>query len=255
MPQEVTVRVWGDYACFTRPELKVERMSYPVLTPSAARGILDAILFKPQMVWHVRRITVLKAVQMVAFRRNEIQRKISPKTVADWIKNPEKFEPYLTDSAGREGPGGANRVQRNTMALRDVDYVIHASPLLTAKANQPRAKPLDVDEDDGPDTEIKYAAMFRRRVRKGQCFHRPYFGCREFACYFGPSTGQEKREDWNEKLGLILYDIYFGRDGTTLPGFFEAEVKNGVLHCDTRDTGLNNEAPIEVHGWPKEVVT
>src|SRR5213593_540073 len=116
-PQSVCVKVWGDYACFTRPELKVERLSYPIMTPSAARGVLDAILFRPQMRWHVRRITALEPhfppgfpaeaarfpYRLVGVRRNEIQGKVAPRTVEGWMKDPSTFEPYLVDSAGREG--------------------------------------------------------------------------------------------------------------------------------------------------------
>jgi CRISPR-associated protein Cas5d len=258
--------VWGEFALFTRPELKVERLSYPIMTPSAARGVMDAILFKPQMVWHVRRITALQPnfppgfpanaaqlpYRLVGIRRNEIQGKIAPRTVEGWIKNPPTFEPYLVDSAGREGAQGQNRTQRNSLVLQHVAYLIEASPILTDKANQPRCKPED-DEDNGPDTVAKYVAMFQRRVVKGQCFHRPYLGCRELACHFGPVDGTEKPlVNWSEPLGLMLYDIQFGKDGVNRPGFFQAEVKNGVLHCDTKDPGPNGEEPIVVFGWSKE---
>src|SRR5438876_8605313 len=122
----VSVKVWGDYALFSRPELSVERISYPFMTPSAARGVLDAILFKPQMNWHVRRITALRPsfppgcpadlakqpYRLVGIRRNEIQGTIAPRTVEGWIKEPESFQPYLVDSAGREGTQGQNRTQR-----------------------------------------------------------------------------------------------------------------------------------------------
>src|SRR5579871_6836792 len=193
---DVSVKVWGELACFTRPELKVERVSYPVMTPSAARGVLDAILWKPQMTWHVRRIVVLQPIgrpvdpgrppyEMVAVRRNEISGRISPSSVRKWVSDPASFEPYYVDSAGRDSIGGQNRTQRNTLALRDVAYVIHATPVLTGRANQPRTKLPGPDEDPGPDSITKYVGMFQRRVAKGQCFHRPYFGCREFACQFG----------------------------------------------------------------------
>src|SRR2546421_1636349 len=112
MSLSVCVKIWGDYACFTRPELKVERLSYPIMTPSAARGVLDAILFKPQMYWNVRRITTLKPVRYISFRRNEIQGKIPTREVAGWRQAPETFEPYLVDSAGREGAGGRNPTPR-----------------------------------------------------------------------------------------------------------------------------------------------
>ncbi len=257
-PPAVCVKIWGDYACFTRPDLKVERLSYPLMTPSAARGVLDAILYRPQMYWHVRRITVLQPwwleeaaarapYQYVTFRRNEIQDKIAPRTVQRWIDDPESCEPYLVDSAGREGPGGANRTQRNTLALRDVAYLIHATPVLTEKANSGAATG---GEPGGPDTIAKYVAMFQRRVERGQCFHRPYLGCREFACHFAPPDGAEQVVDWPaEDLGLMLYDLRFGSNGRNVPGFFQARVTDGVLHCDTRDPGPNGEPPITVLGW------
>jgi CRISPR-associated protein Cas5d len=243
--------------------MKVERMSYPIMTPSAARGVLDAILWKPQMTWHVRRITALPPItrphdatrpryELVSVRRNEISSRISTPNAKRWMAAPESFQPYLVDSAGRESAGGANRTQRNTLALRDVAYLIHASPILTPKANQSRTKPTDEDEEPGPDTVAKYVGMFERRVRKGQCFHRPYLGCREFACHFGPADGSETPLAWNESLGLMLYDIRFVENGDNLPGFFRAEMKNGVLHCDTRDSGPNGEPPVEIFGWPKE---
>lgn len=256
----VSVKVWGEFALFTRPELKVERLSYPVMTPSAARGILDAILYRPQMQWHVRRINVLDPwwlhpdparppYRLVGIRRNEIQGKIAPRTVEGWIRNPTTFEPYLVDSAGREGAQGQNRTQRNSLVLHHVAYRIDATPVLTNRANKPRTKPED-DEDQGPDTVVKYVGMFQRRVEKGQCFHRPYLGCREFACHFAPPDGSEKTlTSWNEPLGLMLYDIRFGSDGRNEPAFFQAEIKKGVLHCDTAALGPNGEPPIKVLGW------
>lgn len=261
---DVSVKVWGELACFTRPELKVERLSYPLMTPSSARGVLDAIMWKPQMIWQMRRIVVLPPVgrpvdpqrppyEMVAVRRNEISGRISPNIVKGWMKDPASFEPYFVDSAGRESAGGANRTQRNTLALRDVAYIIHATPVLTSRANQPRTKPPDLDEQPGPDSIAKYCAMFQRRVAKGQCFHRPYLGCREFACHFAPVDGSERPVAWSEPLGLMLYDIRFQGDSKHLPGFFRADVRDGVLHCDKLAQGPNGEPPVEVFGWPKEV--
>lgn len=260
MPSSVFVRVWGEYACFTRPELKVERLSYAMMSPSAARGVLEAILWKPQMQWHVRRITALAPwwlpddpnrppYELVGVRRNEIQDKIALRNVSGWMADPASFEPYYTDSAGRESVQGQNRTQRNTLALRDVAYLIEATPLLTARANQRRTRCEDADEPAGPDSVAKYVAMFQRRVEKGQCFHRPYLGCREFACNFAPADGRERPRDWDESLGLMLYDIRFGPDGNT-PGFFQAEVKGGAMHCDTAAAGPAGEPPIEVYGWP-----
>ncbi|MCE9564271.1 MAG: type I-C CRISPR-associated protein Cas5c [Planctomycetes bacterium] len=266
MAATVSVKVWGEHALFTRPDLSVERLTYPLMTPSAARGVLDAILFKPQMMWHVRRITVLKPqfppgfpeftrqepFRFIQVRRNEIQGTIAPRTVEGWMKEPKTFEPYLVDSAGREGVQGQNRTQRNSLILHHVAYRIDATPKLTAKANKPRSRPED-DEDRGPDTVAKYVAMFNRRVEKGQCFHRPYLGCREFACQFAPSSdADEPLVSWNLDLGLMLYDIRFGADGQNRPGFFAAKVINGVLHCDTEHAGPNGEPPVSVVGWDSE---
>lgn len=271
----VTVKVWGEFALFTRPELKVERMSYPFMTPSAARGVLDAILYKPQMRWHIRRITAIKPnfpagfpvsateqpYRLIPIRRNEIQNKISPTTINGFAKDPSSFRPYLVDSAGRESVQGSNRTQRNTLALQYVAYIIEASPLLTERANRPRTRPEDYDEAKGPDTEAKYVAMFNRRVSKGQCFHRPYLGCREFTCDFAPVDGSEQPlETWNESLGLMLYDIQYpaGQDTKNedhLPGFFDARINGGVLHCDSLGDGPSGEAPVKVYGWDSEEVS
>jgi len=265
MPEFVSVKVWGEYALFTRPDLSVERLSYPIMTPSAARGLLDAIMFRPQMRWHVRRITVLEPRFPVGFpeaarkepfrfvqvRRNEIQGTIAPRTVEGWMREPTSFEPYFVDSAGREGAQGQNRTQRNSLILQHVAYRIDATPKLTERANLPRVRPED-DEDRGPDSVAKYVAMFNRRVEKGQCFHRPYLGCREFACQFAPpSDADVVRTDWALNLGLMLYDIRFTPDGNR-PGFFAAKVTKGVLHCDTESPGPNGEPPVKVLGWNNE---
>ena len=150
----IHLRTWGDLACFTRPEMKVERVSYPVITPSAARGLLESILYKPQFRWQVRRIAVKKPIRFLAFRRNEVKSRLSP-------RNPE---PLLADE---------DRTQRNTLALRDVEYVIEASLHLTPLANLPRRKPPCEDEPGGEDSLVKYLAMFQRRAEKGQCFAQP----------------------------------------------------------------------------------
>ena len=111
------------------------------------------------------------------------------------MKDPSTFQPYLVDSAGREGAQGQNRTQRNSLVLQDVAYLIDAWPVLTVRANRPRTRPED-DEDQGPDTVAKYVGMFERRVAKGQCFHHPYLGCREFACHFAPPDGSENPLGW-----------------------------------------------------------
>ncbi|GAC1474153.1 MAG: type I-C CRISPR-associated protein Cas5c [Isosphaeraceae bacterium] len=264
MHDDVSLKVWGEFALFSRPDLRVERLSYPLMTPSAARGVLDAILFRPQMRWRVRRITALvpnfpsefpdgpraRPYRLVGVRRNEIQGKISSRNVEKWIRENSGRTPYLVDSAGRDGAQGENRTQRNSLILQHVAYRIDATPVLTERANEPRRLPAGEEEPGGPDTLLKYAEMFRRRVRKGQCFHHPYLGCREFACHFAESDGAEAvLDDWDESLGLMLFDIRFGPDGVNRPGFFEAKVRRGVLHCDTDGTGPEGEPPVIVRGW------
>lgn len=221
----IHLRTWGELACFTRPEMKVERVSYPVITPSAARGLLESILYKPQFRWSVRRIAVKRPIRFLAFRRNEVKSRLSP-------RNPE---PLLADE---------DRTQRNTLALREVEYAIEASMHLTALAGLPRRKPID-DEDNGDDTPVKYLAMFQRRVEKGQCFTQPCFGCREFPAHFEltDESGMrvESKLNPDTDLGLMLYDVFnldVGAD--QLPGkvakpnpritFFRAELKNGIVN-------------------------
>jgi CRISPR-associated protein Cas5d len=259
----VAVKVWGEFALFSRPELSVERISYPFMTPSAARGVLDSILFKPQMIWQIRRITALRPkfplgfpssevdqhYRLIGIRRNEIQGTIAPRTVEGWIKEPSSFQPYLVDSAGREGAQGQNRTQRNSLVLQHVAYLIEASPKLTDRANLPRIHAED-EEDHGKDTEIKYVAMFNRRVAKGQCFHRPYLGIREFACDFGPpEAGESPLATWTESLGFMLYDLRYSSHTARQPGFFDAKINKGVLHTDTDSPGLHGEPAVKVFGW------
>jgi CRISPR-associated protein Cas5d len=187
------LRVWGDLACFTRPEMKVERVSYPVPTPSAARGILEAILYKPQFRWRIHRLAVLRPIQFLAFRRNEVKAVLSARTA----------EPILADE---------ERTQRNTLALRDVSYVIEASQSLTPLAGRPRQHPNGHDEPEGDDNLGKYGGMFRRRVEKGQCFTQPVFGCREFPAHFelADASAMDVPAGINRDadLGLMVYDVW-----------------------------------------------
>jgi CRISPR-associated protein Cas5d len=221
----VHLRTWGDLACFTRPEMKVERVSYSVVTPSAARGVLEAILYKPQFRWHIRRIAVKKPIRFLAFRRNEVKSRLSPR----------KPEPLLADE---------DRTQRNTLALRDVEYVIEASLHLTPLAGLPRRKPAN-DEDKEGDTSVKYLAMFQRRAEKGQCFAQPCFGCREFPAHFELADESAMRVEPNTNpdtdLGLMLYDVFsLDVPKDQPPGkiekpdpqitFFSARLKDGVVN-------------------------
>jgi len=218
----VRVKVWGDLACFTRPETKVERLSYPVMTPSAARGILEAILWKPQFRWYVRRIIVLRPIRYVSVRRNEVQDTISHQAVRQWMNDPQSFVPYFADSAGREGFQGEHRTQRNTLALRDVAYIIEAS----------------VEQPDGfsqPDPPIKYREMFERRVAKGQRFQQPYLGLREYAACFAPPDGTERPADELAAsvvdLGWMLFDIDYSSKPHR-PLFAPAQLQRGELDVE-----------------------
>lgn len=223
MNQPIYIHVWGDLACFTRPEMKVERVSYQVITPSAARGLLESILYKPQFRWRVHRIAIHRPVRFLAFRRNEVKSKAA-------ARNPQ---PILVEE---------DRTQRNTLALRDVDYVIEASLELTSAANQPRRKSPGQDEPPGDDNIGKYYGMARRRIENGQCFSQPCFGCREFPAHFAPADASAMRVtaglNLDTDLGLMLYDVFdldilhTGQKADARPQatFFRARLENGVLN-------------------------
>lgn len=199
------LRARGPLAVFTQPALKVERISYPVITPSAARGVLEAVLWKPGMRWHVRRILVLSPIEFTAFRRNEVNSK-APAPSATLIRDGGAPPRYYADE---------DRAQRNTVALRDVDYVIEAGIALTDQA--------------GPDDNLtKFAEMFRRRLEKGQRFHQPYLGCREFPADVLPAEGAPVPIQDTRDLGIMLWDIAFGPYGNR-PIFFRARLCGGVV--------------------------
>jgi CRISPR-associated protein Cas5d len=220
----VKLKTWGDFACFTS-ELRVERVSYPVMTPSAARGILEAIFWKPQIRYEVDEITVLKPIQTTSVRRNEIQDTIpvvGPNGVKTWMKEPSKFRPYLVDSAGRHDAQGENRTQRNSVILRDVAYLIFARLII----KHPTA-------EDNPQ---KYRRMFFERAESGQCFRQPYFGIREYVAHFALPEGTEQPVAETRDLGIMLYDLDFPENvsppGTKPPNcalYAPACLKNGVL--------------------------
>lgn len=202
----VALRVWGDFACFTRPEMKVERVSYDVMTPSAARGVLEAIYWKPAIRWVVRRIHVLKPIRFTNVRRNELGG-VGPsdrtlKSYLDGSKTTSLAQVIEDD-----------RQQRAATILQNVDYLIEAH-YEVIRGNEPPQK---------------HYEMFRRRAIKGQCFHHPYLGCREFVADFewhegDPPAGFEHAE---RDLGFMLHDIDFANDMT--PKFFRACMVNGVV--------------------------
>jgi CRISPR-associated protein Cas5d len=198
----ITLRVWGDFACFTRPEMKVERVSYPVMTPSAARGILEAVFWEPQMFYLIDSIRVVKRGQWISIRRNEVTRVISLDSAKTWMHSPDKTSPI------QAGGGAEDGTQRNMLALQDVEYLITAEVRLTPLAQPPR------------DNLAKYLREIEGRARAGKCFHRPGLGMREFAADFdwepdadaalarrATELGQSVPQA-NEPLGLMLYDLF-----------------------------------------------
>lgn len=229
-----TLEVWGDMACFTRPEFKVERFSYPIITPSAARGIFDAIYLEfdpttktPRMYWQVERIEVMSPVRYIALMRNEVKEKASLRKVQEWMKDPSTFEPLYADATREEtGQDTKGRTQRQTMALKDVRYRLTAHAVLYEEDYALRRK---VEES------------FLRRARAGQCIYQPYLGCREFAAYFRLVEPGEVSVPvpYSERIGWMLYDVFdLSRPGRPLRpdrgerpriSLFEAEVVDGVL--------------------------
>ncbi|MTI95230.1 MAG: type I-C CRISPR-associated protein Cas5 [Firmicutes bacterium] len=203
----VKLHVSGDYACFTRPEMKVERVSYDVITPSAARGIIEAIYWKPAIRWIIDRIHVLNEIKFTNIRRNEVSEKISAASIKK-VMNGGAVDLSLIASEARQ--------QRASMVLRDVSYVIEAHFELTEKAGP----------DDHPEKHYNIAL---RRLRRGQCYHQPYLGTREFAAKFElleadiPSSVYSGEQD----LGWMLWDLDFENNMT--PIFFRARMKNGII--------------------------
>jgi len=236
------LEVWGEYACFTRPEMKVERVSYDVMTPSAARAIFEAILWKPAIRWHVTRIEVLNPIRWISVRRNEVGRiEGSPSQAQMEGKSGEPMGLYIEDC----------RQQRAGLFLRDVRYRAHAwfefIPPEERNQNHPACPEFWADEEEREqalrtdEKEAKYAAMFDRRARKGQCFHRPYLGCREFACDFKLVDEAEEPQppiDKTDELGWILYDMNYADPGNPQPMFFRARLEHGVVNTDRRDPKL-----------------
>jgi len=219
--------VWGDFACFTRPEMKVERYSYPVITPSAARGVFDAIYWKKSygFYWQIEKVEVLAPPRYIALRRNEMKDKApSERTILAWRDGKEDIEPLWADGVGNDQKG---RTQRQTMALKDVRYRLHAYLRFRDNAGEAQT----------------YDAQFERRASHGKCFYQPYFGCREFPTYFELiNAGSSDRSpiDLNLDVGWMLYDVFDLRranDSDVQPSIsvFKARVENGVMQIPPYD--------------------
>lgn len=211
MSKGVKVRVWGDYALFTRPEMKVERCSYDVITPSAARGILDAVYWHPGMRWVIDRIYVKKPIQFTSIRRNEVKSKISAANVLS-VYNGNQRDLSISSKA--------EIVQRASLLLRDVEYVIEAHFEMTDQAN----------DSDNPG---KFKDIIIRRLKRGECFHTPYFGCREFPVRFclceDDDTSTAYEDEAERDLGYMLYDLDYSDPENIQPMFFRAVMRRGII--------------------------
>lgn len=214
------LEVRGDYACFTRPEMKVERVSYDLITPSAARAVFEAILWKPSIRWRIRRIDVLAPVKWISVRRNEVGAVASTRNAqAAMNAGHGELALYIEDE----------RQQRAGLFLRDVAYRLYAD--------------MEMIGDDARSNPGKYLAMFSRRAEAGQCINQPYLGCREFAARFRPvaltETGDgdfqpvtnepSALQEWSADLGWMLHDMDFSTPSNPTPRFFRARVERGVL--------------------------
>lgn len=224
------LEVWGDYACFTRPEMKVERVSYDVMTPSAARAIFEAIFWKPAIEWKIKKIEVLNPIKWINLRRNEVGAVVN-----------DKSDGIIIEDA---------RQQRAGLFLKDVRYRIYADLVfippakrkntpnhlpeyLIDSAEKPELTERKLNADHPNENPAKYNAMFERRAKKGQCFFQPYLGCREFSCFFKlvdtekePSVLIKETRD----LGFMLYDMDYSNPDDIRPAFFRAKLENGVIN-------------------------
>lgn len=211
------LEVTGDFACFTRPEMKVERVSYDVITPSAARAIFEAILWKPAIRWQVSKIEVLKPIQWISLRRNELGAVASTRNVETAMNQGEGvLGLYIEDE----------RQQRAGLFLRDVAYRLHAHFELLPQAGE-------------NNTPGKFLDMFERRAEKGQCFNQPYLGCREFATDFrllDPDSPQPPPIAETRDLGWMLYDLDYSEPTNPQPRFFQSRMENGVVIVPSWDS-------------------
>ena len=222
MAKNYCLEVRGDYACFTRPEMKVERVSYDVITPSAARAVFEAVLWKPAIRWRITKIEVLNPIKWISVRRNEVGAVVSTRNA---------------ESAARAGKGQLalyiedERQQRAGLFLRDVAYRLHADLELLPNAGENNTLP-------------KFMDMFERRAKTGQCINQPYLGTREFACDFRlaeESDSQKTTIAESRELGWMLHDLDFSRPNEPKPRFFRAAMVHGVIAVPAPESD-------EVHG-------
>ncbi len=231
------LEVWGDYACFSRPELAVERYSYPCPTPSAARGVFEAIYFKPEFYWQVMRIELLTSPSYIALRRNEVKDKISETMVKKWMKGDQLPEPLLADAdKALTGSDQKGRTQRQTMALRQPRYRLHARIVPKRKTGS---------------AQNSFDRQFVRRAGQGKCFQQPYLGCREFVSFFRLIENLDAEPEpcaYSQDLGFMLYDVFdltadnhtaFVKNWKSVKpsiSMFAARIESGVLNVPSIDS-------------------
>lgn len=208
------LEVWGDFACFTRPEMKVERVSYDVPTPSSIRAIFEAIYWKPAVWWEPVAVEVLEPIRFTSIRRNEVGSVIASGSVKSAMKSGTgTLGIYIEEE----------RQQRAALLLRDVRYRIRAR--MHVREDTP-------DKSPAP----KHYEMFERRAAKGQCFNQPYFGCREFSCAFSAERSEKEPDKESRDLGFMLYDLDFSTPQSPQPMFFRAKMEAGVVNFPPLDS-------------------
>lgn len=216
----IRLEVWGDYACFTRPEMKTERVSYDVMTPSAARGLIESIYWHPGLRYTIDRIRVCAPIRTMNLRRNEVKSTISARS-ARTVMERGRGELYLATSEDIQ--------QRASLLLRDVRYVIEAHFDIVKEKAAP-------GDNDG-----KFQDILKRRIQRGQFYHQPCFGCREFPAQFklceAPPPCPEELQGKTVDLGYMLWDMDYSDLGNITPLFFRAKLENGVLTVPTRNSG------------------
>lgn len=222
------IEVWGDFALFTRPEMKVERVSYPVITPSACRAIFEAILWKPAIEWQIKRVEILSPIKWLSVRRNEVGTKLSTRNAQSMMNGKGKNDyAIIIDD---------NRQQRASLLLKDVRYRVYADFIMTDKAGK-------------ADNRVKFTQMFERRAKKGQCFYQPYLGCREFSAHFEYIELDKNNQPLfegtennitpiaeNQDMGYMLYDLDFSTINDPQPMFFHAQMKDGVISIPDKNS-------------------
>ena len=222
------LELWGDFACFSRPEMKVERYSYPCPTPSAARGAFEAVYFKPRFYWQITRIELLAPPSYIALRRNEVKDKVNVSAVKKWMTGKAPIEPLWADGVGADQKG---RTQRQTMALRNPRFRITAR-VVPRPGHESQQKAFD--------------AQFARRASQGKCFQQPALGCREFVAFFRYVESLDHEPQpvaYSQDLGWMLYDVFDlrktnGQSSSPSVSLFRARIENGVLDVPPFESDL-----------------